>query len=336
MSRGKHIAKSLIEASQAALFACIEIHNKPCFSYRYQSAIILLVNAWELALKAYIYKHIDKKRIFIKGKQKTKNTITFSEVLKIFLEHLSEENKEYKAVIGNIEEVNKIRCEFIHYFSQSKGDDPLMLMLIEKSIVNITEFYKEFFKLEISKNDNLIILPIGFSLPIDPITFITNECNNNKNALANEVIQEIRNLHDQGIQDSIVVGFDINLNSVKKIPNADIIAAIDNSQKGVSINLKKEYKITDNPSAQTVTFEDESRIFPLRYADLQKEIKRIYPEIKFNKEFNKIMERVKEDTHLSRTRLLDPKNESKSQKKTFYSKKVIDFVVQEWHKDRSS
>ena len=64
MARGKSIKKLLLDASQSALFAGIEIHNKPNIAYRYPTATILIVNAWELALKAYIYQYIGKKKIY--------------------------------------------------------------------------------------------------------------------------------------------------------------------------------------------------------------------------------------------------------------------------------
>lgn len=54
MARGKSTKKLLLDASRAALFAGIEIHNKPNIAYRYPTATILIVNAWELALKAYV------------------------------------------------------------------------------------------------------------------------------------------------------------------------------------------------------------------------------------------------------------------------------------------
>ena len=48
MARGKSTKKLLLDASQAALFAGIEIHNKPNIAYRYPTATILIINAWEL------------------------------------------------------------------------------------------------------------------------------------------------------------------------------------------------------------------------------------------------------------------------------------------------
>ena len=64
MARGKGVKKLLLDALRAAMFAGIEIHNKPNISYRYPTAIILIINAWELALKAYVYKFIGKKKIY--------------------------------------------------------------------------------------------------------------------------------------------------------------------------------------------------------------------------------------------------------------------------------
>lgn len=75
MSRGKSVTKLLLDSSQSALFAGIEIHNKPHIAYRYPTTVILIINAWELALKAYVYKYIGKKKIYEKDK---KHTITFS------------------------------------------------------------------------------------------------------------------------------------------------------------------------------------------------------------------------------------------------------------------
>jgi hypothetical protein len=48
------IEAALIRNSKSAMFAAVEIHNKPIFPYRYEVCTLLVVNAWELALKAYI------------------------------------------------------------------------------------------------------------------------------------------------------------------------------------------------------------------------------------------------------------------------------------------
>lgn len=63
MARRKNVVKSLVDSAESAIFAGIEIHNKPRIPYRYPTATLLVINAWELALKAYVYKYIGKKQI---------------------------------------------------------------------------------------------------------------------------------------------------------------------------------------------------------------------------------------------------------------------------------
>jgi len=52
----KAVYKQLVDKSVAAALAAIEVYNKPDFRYREESFVILLVNAWELLLKAKILK----------------------------------------------------------------------------------------------------------------------------------------------------------------------------------------------------------------------------------------------------------------------------------------
>ena len=58
-----NISYTFIKNSIAAYFAAIEIHNKPNITYRYETVTLLLMNAWELALKSFIRKYIKKHRI---------------------------------------------------------------------------------------------------------------------------------------------------------------------------------------------------------------------------------------------------------------------------------
>ena len=54
--------RALRSNSRAAILAAIEIYNKPQIEYRDECFTILLINAWELLLKAILSKH--KQRIF--------------------------------------------------------------------------------------------------------------------------------------------------------------------------------------------------------------------------------------------------------------------------------
>lgn len=48
--------KKLCDNSRAAMLAAIEIYNKPQTTYREQVVTVLVVNAWELILKAALRK----------------------------------------------------------------------------------------------------------------------------------------------------------------------------------------------------------------------------------------------------------------------------------------
>ena len=60
----KMIQYNLLKNSISAYFAMIEIHNKPNISYRYETTTLLMINAWELALKSFIRKYIKNRTIF--------------------------------------------------------------------------------------------------------------------------------------------------------------------------------------------------------------------------------------------------------------------------------
>ena len=107
MARGKVVSKILLDSSQAALFAGIEIHNKPNISYRYQTSIILVINAWELALKAFVYKYIGRKKIY--DDQEKKHTIRFTYALDIVRQKINADkgHAEFEAVCKNLYLLNR-------------------------------------------------------------------------------------------------------------------------------------------------------------------------------------------------------------------------------------
>lgn len=66
MPKRKMVQNNLLKNSISAYFAAIEIHNKPNFSYRYETVTLLIMNAWELILKCFVKKYIKSKSIYKK------------------------------------------------------------------------------------------------------------------------------------------------------------------------------------------------------------------------------------------------------------------------------
>lgn len=320
MARGKSVTKQLLDASVAALFAGIEIHNKPHISYRYPSCVILIINAWELALKAFVYKHIEKKKIY----EGTKGyTISFTKAADIVRIHLNTiKANSFEAVFNNLMLLNEYRCKDVHFVGQKL--DALMFMLISKAVLNYDNFIKTHFNKDVTKDDNLIILPIGLKLPLNPIEYLKQEYKLAQDDFVSHVIQNIKELNAANIQESIVVGFDIFTASVKKATNADIVAAIDSE---ATIKITKNVRVTNDPNAPAMRIEPD--LPPLTYADLQKRLKKCNPEIKFGKNFNNIIRELKKNPALCRERLLNPKKKDGT-KTWFYTEEAVDFVLEKY------
>ncbi len=320
MARGKGVKKLLLDASQAAMFAGIEIHNKPNISYRYPTAIILIINAWELALKAYVYKFIGKKKIY---EDDGKHTISFKKANGLVKESIITTDKNYLAVYANLEKLNEYRCSNVHYANSDL--DPVIFMLMAKAVLNYNDFLKKYFNKDVSSSDNLIILPVGFKLPFDPIDYLKQDYGEAQNDFVNDVIQTIRNLKDNDIDDSIVIGFSVFTESIKKVSNADIIAAID--QANGTVQLTRTYRVTDDPNAPLVRMEP--NLPPLRYEDVRTRLKQQKPDIKFGKIFNAVMKEIKKDKTLCQVRYLDPRKQSGA-KTEYYTESAIPIIIQKY------
>lgn len=320
MARGKSVTKLLLDSSEAALFAGIEIHNKPHISYRYPTSVILIINAWELVLKAYVYKFIGRKKIYENGK--SGHTISFTKALIITKDHINagKQNKSFPAVYENLMLLNDYRSANVHFYENSL--DPVIFMLISKAVLNYDEFVKKYFQKDITRNDNLIILPVGFKLPFDPVEYLKQDYGKAHNDFVNTVVQTVRTLADDGIKENIVIGFDVYTASQKKIENADLIAAID--QENGSVALTKTIRITDDPKAPAIRIEQ--TLLPLTYQNIREKVKEKRPDIKFGKVFNAVMKRVKQDKKLCQTNYLDPQRKTGG-KKDFYAEDAVDMVI---------
>lgn len=236
----------------------------------------------------------------------------------------TENNKKFNAIFENLYLLNEYCCSNVH-FIESKLD-PVIFTLISKAVLNYDTFVKKYFKKDITRDDNLIILPIGLKLPFDPIDYLKQGCGNAHNDFIDNVIRTVRDLNNDGIQDSIVVGFTLVTDKVKDVKNADIVAALSNTEDAVE--LRRGVRVTDDLNAPVVRIEPD--IPPLRYVDLRKKVKSKEPSIKFGKTFNLAMHTIKSDKTLCQVRYLDPKNKS-GPKTDFYSERAVDSLIQKYH-----
>lgn len=244
------IAKTLVNNSIAAMISAIEIHNKPKIKYRYEIVTLLVINSWELLLKAYIYKFLGKKSLFVDGRSETK---PFLECTGLVLGNL--ENK-YHVVRKNLEALYYYRNRFSHYHIEDINI--ILFALIKKNIIFYDDFIQKFFNIDISTRDDLILLPIGFKKPTSPLDYLSNESYSKSTSkeITNfifNIIESTKELSDIGINETILSDFKINLTNENRITNADIISGITKDNKsGISFSVKKYIKnaiITDDKNA---------------------------------------------------------------------------------------
>lgn len=334
MPKRKMVQSNLVKNSIAAYFAAIEIHNKPNISYRYETVTLLMQNAWELALKAYIRKYIKRKSIY----EKNEHTISLDKALGYVAENINGKvPKSFEAVKRNIEEIEVYRNGITHFYCDEL--EPYIFMLVARSALNYVEFMKKYFSKDIMEDDGLFIMPLGFKLPFRPEDFLSNKVakytgSPESIAFIKSVVKTIRDLEADGIEDSIVLGFDIYLESVKKAKNSDIIAAITSAENTDATFSKTTHaQFTDDPNATVFNMSDEEfrRIWMYSYADVVKWCRENIDGFKQSGIFYEVKKEVEQDINCAYRRKLDSHN-TKSPSKVFYTEKALQEIKKKYSK----
>ena len=229
--RKSPIAKSLVNNSISAMISTIEIHNKPEIKYRYETVVLLLLNSWELLLKAYLYKYHKKIKIF----EKDGRTKPFENCLNIVSQKIG---SDYNPTKENLEVLYDYRNQTAHFYIEEIN--PILYSIVSKSIIFYNQFILKYFNIDLAQKSDLILLPIGFKRPISPIDYISNESVNKNSSkevknFLQTIINSTKRLNEQKIDETIFVEFRMNLTNVNRTKNADLIAGIDNS---IAANLK--------------------------------------------------------------------------------------------------
>ena len=326
------IQYNLLKNSISAYFAMIEIHNKPNISYRYETTTLLMINAWELALKSFIRKYIKNRTIFTGDG----HTISLDKSLAYVEEKINSlEKNKFTSIRENIESIEDYRNNITHFYNEEL--EPYIFMLLAKSSLNYVEFVKEYFHKDIMADEGLFILPLGFKLPFRPEEFLSNKAatrleTKEAKEFMKQIIKKISDLKDAGIEDSIVLGFNLYLESVKKCSNSDLIVAIGNiDNEDLRIVQEKKIKVTQDAHAMTVNISDEGLVenYPLTYENVWKMCKKEIEGFKKGSKFDIIMKALKEDPTLSYCRKANPKSD-RSAKTYLYSEEIIEEIKERY------
>ena len=301
----------VLQKSLDAAKAAIELYNKPIFPYRNECFSILMINAWELLLKAKRLKDNNNKMtsIYIKERVKSKkgtptkkerykrnrtgNFLTLS-ILDLMKTEISDKN-----LLSNLILLIEIRDNAIHCFNMPKIMEKHYLEIITASISSYQKALSQWFKYDITK-ENMFIIPIGFNIPdCYDLTDVTSE---EKNIL--KYISAQRNGADTNSE------FDVALNiDIKFLKSKDAHAqGVKYSEDGTPIKIDSEEVFKSK--------------YPMSYGELIQKLCDRYSDFKRNKYFWEHKEELEKNTTYAGVRFLDYYAQT-GMKKTYYSTEIF-------------
>jgi hypothetical protein len=331
-SKRRKLAQALAANARSAMFAAIEIHNKPIFQYRYEVCTLLAINAWELSLKAYIAQEFPSVRLI----RKDGTSKPFPECIASVSSKIG---KPFEAIKKSLEILYEYRNKIAHFYEDDLGI--VVLGLLKSSVQFFSDFMEEHFGLKLYEEANLILLPIGFKKPISPLDFLSNqssakECSAEVKAFLQSIKKSAEHLQSQGVTDSIIVNYTIGLVNEARIKNADLTAAINNALpqgNAISVyNVISAANLTNDPAAKALRLSEESifnEIFTESYYDVVKAARDRFVYFTQNSEFHQVMKAIKTNPNLAKQRLLNPRNPGGASQ-MFYSKKILDELAKHY------
>lgn len=232
--------RALLGNSMSAMLAAIEVYNKPRIDYRSECSVILLLNAWELMLKAILSKN--RIRIFEpKERGKPYRTLKLWDAFEAARGYFPYDIP-WKAVGENIGRLADYRNNVVHFYnSESLG--VIVYSLAQTSIVNYRDIVQRIFDRDIAAEVNIALLPLSFAAPPDPIAFLgaSTDLSKPMSEFLALISETTRDLEGEGIDTArFFTVFEVNLQSTKKIQSADIVAGVqDSGDSGVLLVSRK-------------------------------------------------------------------------------------------------
>lgn len=308
--------KELLEKSISSAISAIEIYNKPDFKYREESFSILIINAWELLIKAKILKDNsgNMRSIYVQNKKKTLK----GETPKRFYAKLNRcGNPLTLEINGALEKVNlpkilkeniklliEIRDNSIHFINKDKF---LKKKILEIGTANLKSFVKlsnDWFDYDLSKY-NFYLMPISFFHSFEVESFSIN-----KNPV------QIRNLIKHILQKEKE-----NPSDTKKEHNISLVLETKFAKSSNEEAFIVKYDPNADISVKIDTEEKFGKQYPLDFAELVEKMKEKYY-FSLNNDFYKIKRALESNPKYCGKRFLNFR-EKRGTSKKYYSYEIF-------------
>lgn len=222
--------KRLVDNSLAAMLAAVEVYNKPRMTYRDEVTVMLIVNAWELALKATL-RQKNRSIFYKKERGERYRSIALDDALgRVNASKLWPVGVDGAAVTANVKALTEYRDRAIHLYN-AQGLGAVIYPFLQQNVLNYRDFMLTKFRKDLADSMTWQLLPLGATAPADAVQFMKVDKNATMVAEAEGFINELRSLMD-GVQAAggdmgrLAVVYDIHLESQKKMTSADLQVAV--------------------------------------------------------------------------------------------------------------
>src|SRR6218665_780626 len=320
MSR-KPKSQHLLEKSVQAAVSAIEIYSKPDFKYREESFCILMVNAWELLLKAKILhdNKNDLKSIYVVDENKQRNdgkahkkvkykTNRVGNYFTVDIHHAINLLKLNERLKENINLLIEMRDNAIHFYNESKSFEKKVLEIGMASLESYVKSVNEWLSYDFSRF-NFYVMPMTFFPPHELKSLPVNEKEKQQKNLL-EYIASVEKRFPSDAAEKHNISLILDVKFVR-------------SKSSDSIPVKIEPK---NPDALPVKVDAEEQFrnkYLWSYKDeLVPKLRERYQDFRFDQKYRNLMSVLREDKKYCDERFLDSKRK-KGVKQKFYSSDIL-------------
>jgi hypothetical protein len=246
--------KRLVDNSLSAMLAAVEVYNKPQMTYRDEVTVVLVINAWELALKAALRK--SRLSIFYKKKRGERyRSVGLDDALaRVSSGGLWPTAVDGLAVTANLKSLASYRDRAIHLYN-APGIGTLIHPFLQQNVLNYRDFMLDVFNKDLADSMTWQLLPLGATAPSEAVRFMKVDTAATTADEVGDFIDELRkliaNAESAGSDVSrIATVYDINLQSVKKVTSADFSVAVSTGAGG-QVVIKKTDPNQTHPFSMT-------------------------------------------------------------------------------------
>lgn len=242
--------------AEAALLAAIEIYNKAVFPHKEHTLAFLLVNAWEILIKARIIQQDGRlEAIYVKDGRRYRRNSHTKEPVTISIRRALERVILPEKVKLNIEGLTAIRDRAVHLGSLSGDVQTQVLYYATASVQNFIRLTDDWFDEQVTVP---YLLPVGFvgAAHLSPERVGVGQ----KRLLT--ILEQLASSAGQDQEYAVTIQVEIHL--TPRFTGGGTIG------------------VTNDPSAPKLQISDteELKMYPYTYADICAECKERYPDFK--------------------------------------------------------